>query len=86
MDKTPKKARRIEAELRLKARALRRLRTSLEALRQPIRPIDVAKTVGKMAHTKTPCSCPMCGNPRRHAKGTNRETLAESKARLGDED
>ncbi len=25
------------------------------------------------------CSCPMCGNPRRHAKGKERYTLAERK-------
>ena len=86
MDKTPNKARRIEAELRLKARALRRLRPSLEAPRQPMRPIEFAKTAGKLAQTRTPCSCAMCGNPRRHAKGANRETLAESRARLVDED
>lgn len=24
--------------------------------------------IGKIARTKTPCSCPMCGNPRKYFK------------------
>ena len=35
--------------------------------------------VGKRARTRVPCSCPMCGNPRRHGKG-ERLTLQERKA------
>ena len=82
MGNTPKRIRRIEAELRMKARALRRLKPQLESAIQPLRPIAVERTVGKMARTKTPCSCPKCGNPRRYAKGANRETLAEQRSRL----
>ena len=85
MEKAPQKARRIEAELRMKTRALRRLKPQLESAIQPLRPIAVERTVGKMARTRTPCSCAMCGNPRRHAKGVERETLAERRERLLEE-
>ncbi len=37
--------------------------------------------VGKRARTRVPCSCPMCGNPRRHGK-TERLTLQERRADL----
>ena len=35
--------------------------------------------VGKRATTRVPCSCPMCGNPRRHGK-SERLTLQERRA------
>jgi hypothetical protein len=35
------------------------------------------KTLGKLDKTPTPCSCHMCGNPRRH---TGRPTLQEIRA------
>ena len=35
--------------------------------------------VGKRAATRVPCSCPMCGNPRRHGK-SERLTLQERRA------
>jgi hypothetical protein len=32
----------------------------------------------KMIHTRVPCSCPMCGNPRKHfGEVTRQEKLAE---------
>lgn len=34
------------------------------------------KTLGKLAKTPTPCSCWMCGNPRRHS---GKPTLQEAK-------
>ena len=75
----PIAARRRAAERKAKARAMRRLRPTLESPSQPLRPIDVAKAVGKAAHSPKGCSCPMCGNPRKHAKGFWRRTLAEQK-------
>lgn len=38
-----------------------------------------ARQRGRLANTPTPCSCWMCGNPRRHL---NQRTLAEHKADL----
>lgn len=32
------------------------------------------------ATTGTPCSCVLCGNPRRHRKGRERLTMAERRA------
>ena len=77
MTKMPKKARRIEAEVRLKARALRRLRPQINSPTQPLHPVVVDRAVGKMAHTRAPCSCAMCGSPRKHRKGEERLTIAE---------
>lgn len=28
-------------------------------------PVKDAKTIGQVAQTRKPCSCPMCGNPRK---------------------
>lgn len=42
-----------------------------------------AKQRGRLASTPTPCSCWMCGNPRRHL---NQRTLAEHKADLAGRD
>lgn len=84
MDEKIKKAHRIESELRLKARAWRRLRANQPSVLQDTQ--NAICTAGKMFHTPTPCSCAMCGNPRRHAKGADRETLAETKARLKEMD
>lgn len=37
---------------------------------------DYVRIAGRMLHTRTPCSCPMCGNPRRHfGKVTRQEML-----------
>jgi hypothetical protein len=37
------------------------------------------RLIGRLAHTRTICSCPMCGNPRRHFKiKTRQELLAEA--------
>ena len=33
-----------------------------------------------LVRTRTPCSCVMCGNPRRHYKGVQRLTLQERRA------
>ncbi|HEX6747879.1 MAG TPA: hypothetical protein VF092_11365 [Longimicrobium sp.] len=41
---------------------------------------DDARHRGKIAHTRRLCSCPMCGNPRRHFGET---TLQERRADLG---
>lgn len=84
MQEKLKMARRIEAERRLKARALRRLRANQPGVMQD--PNVVECTVGKSTRTPTPCSCAMCGNPRRHAKGARRKTLAEYRAKLKEMD
>lgn len=63
-------------------------RREKEALRK-VRTRKVAKTIfatenpseewiGKMSHTHcVPCSCIMCGNPRRHEKGKSKLTIQE---------
>lgn len=33
---------------------------------------------------RTPCSCPMCGNPRHHGKGEDRVTIQERRAAEAD--
>lgn len=38
---------------------------------------DDPRRLGRLAHTRTPCSCWMCGNPRRH---TGERTLQERRA------
>jgi len=38
------------------------------------------RTVGLVATTPQPCSCPMCGNPRRHF---GKPTMQERRATLG---
>ena len=50
------------------ARAKRRAVQSLQAMWMWDTPRDwiTARLVGKRAADRTPCSCPMCGNPRRH--------------------
>lgn len=82
MDDKTKKARRIDAELRLKARALRRLAPQIDSPIQPLHPIIVDRAVGKLSRTPTPCSCAMCGSRRKYHKGKERESMAERKARL----
>lgn len=37
--------------------------------------------IGRLARTPTPCSCRMCGNPRRWAKGKLRLTSSEHGSR-----
>lgn len=73
------KERRLEAERRVKARALRRLKAMAAV---PDDPMQAAQAAGRLARTPTPCSCWMCGNPRRRAKGAARETVAEHRERL----
>lgn len=84
MTSMAKAVRRIEAERRAKARALRRLKASQPSVLAD--PAHAAVAAGRMARTPTTCSCTMCGNPRKHAKGQWRETLAEAKARLDEKD
>lgn len=82
--KEAKAARRMAAERRAKARALRRLKVNQpDVLKDAAR---AALAAGKLARTPTPCSCAMCGNPRRHAKGFWRRTLAENRADLDEKD
>ena len=33
----------------------------------------------KLRRTRVPCSCAMCGNPRRHFKGEERLTIADKR-------
>jgi hypothetical protein len=40
-----------------------------------------ARRVGKVAHARQPCSCPDCGNPRRHFGGP---TIQERRHRDAD--
>lgn len=41
-----------------------------------------ARATGRLAHTRTLCSCPMCGNPRRYlGEVTLQERRAERVAR-----
>lgn len=37
----------------------------------------IHKTLGLINKTPKPCSCHMCGNPRRHYKGKSRKTIKE---------
>lgn len=43
-----------------------------------------AETISKLARTHKPCSCYLCGNPRKWMKGKDRLTLQERRAREGD--
>jgi len=84
MNEKLKKAHRIEADLRLKARALRRMKAyGHSALSNPE---DCVRAIGKLAHTPTPCSCAKCGNPRKFLTGIDRETHAELISRLREHD
>lgn len=40
-----------------------------------------ARNVGMLGTTPSMCSCRMCGNPRRYAKGEERLTMQERKDR-----
>ncbi|MBX9625270.1 MAG: hypothetical protein K2X82_15795 [Gemmataceae bacterium] len=53
---------------RAKARAVRYLRWVLAGLPGAIDP----RRVGRRATDRTPCSCRMCGNPRRYGGGPTR--------------
>ncbi len=33
------------------------------------------RAMGRLAATRTPCSCPMCGNPRHHGGALTRQEL-----------
>lgn len=39
------------------------------------------RVFGSYRKTKSPCSCPACGSPRRYRKGKERLTMAERRAR-----
>lgn len=84
MEEDAKKANRRKTEAKQKAIALKRLKSRLEVDRRqpPPQPVDLRRTVGIMAHTRTLCSCPMCGNYRKYGKGKGKLTVAECKARL----
>ena len=82
MDETLKMARRRSAEQKTKAQARQRLATLIHETNGVKLETNVERVVGKMAHTKTRCSCPLCGNPRRYSKGSYRQTLVERKQRL----
>ena len=89
MDDKKKKERRIEADLRKKKGAQSRVAASLKRQRRrqpPKNPINPAILASRLARTPTPCSCPMCGNPRKFAKGAERMTYAEAKALLAEKD
>ena len=64
------------------------LQVAKKKARRQARWIDVLATepwcVGseyekKLRRTRVPCSCYICGNPRRHAKGKDRLTLADKR-------
>jgi hypothetical protein len=44
------------------------------------------KAIGRAGTTPVPCSCAMCGNPRRNLKGKDRLTMKERRALLPDEE
>ena len=84
MDEKSIKVSRIESELRIKARALRRMKAyGHSALSNPE---DCDRAVGKLAHTPKACSCVKCGNPRKFLTGLDRETHAEHISRLREHD
>jgi hypothetical protein len=43
------------------------------------------RAIGKAGVTPVPCSCPMCGNPRRNYRGKHALTIQELKARQASE-
>lgn len=43
------------------------------------------RVIGRAGTTPVPCSCSMCGNPRRHYKGWERLTLQERREQQNDE-
>lgn len=52
----------------------------------PIRALQLtAREIGRAGTTQVPCSCFMCGNPRRHFKGRETLTIQERKAFLPEE-
>ncbi len=44
------------------------------------------RDIGRAGTTRVPCSCFMCGNPRRKFKGDDALTIQERKAALMDKD
>ena len=44
------------------------------------------RDIGRAGITRVPCSCFMCGNPRRNFKGDDALTIQERKAALVDKD
>lgn len=62
---------------RAKGRATRRLRT--------LGLSPTPRLVGRWAIDRTPCSCPLCGNPRRHEGAeTRQETLSACRLIVSD--
>ena len=41
------------------------------------------QTLGMLLHTSTPCSCPMCGNPRKIEGASRKERLQSVKLKEG---
>lgn len=44
------------------------------------------RAIGRVGTTRVPCSCFMCGNPRRNYKGKDALTIQERKVGLMDKD
>ncbi|MDR1777734.1 MAG: hypothetical protein LBR31_07915 [Desulfovibrio sp.] len=44
------------------------------------------RAIGKYGTTPVPCSCFMCGNPRRNFSGENKLTMQELRIRQNDEE
>lgn len=74
---------RMQAATRAKNRAKRRIKSQYHydpfgfgnpRLKDP-------KVIGKLANTPCPCSCEMCGNPRRHFK--DKLTIQEKRENEG---
>ncbi len=64
-------------------RGKQRARRVIEIQSRHIPGMDTsAKAIGKLAANRKPCSCHMCGNPRRHFKAlTRQEELAGQRLR-----
>lgn len=60
--------------MRAKQRAIRSLRVTWDLPRDEL----TARLIGKRAVDRTPCSCSMCGNPRRYfGQATRQEQRAD---------
>lgn len=64
-----------------KALAIRRHKGLRQCKRWGIGPDHFTPVfIGRVGTTPVPCSCSMCGNPRRFAKGKQRLTIQERRA------
>lgn len=82
MDDQLKRANRRAAQCKAKARALRRYIYQVGRSLQPLQPPCTERMAGKLAHTRTPCSCPQCGNPRKYSKENSLLTMVENRQLL----